>query len=71
MMVLAGDMEEADDMYECLSVLALEDDEAEEDRRNEVRMFMGEKRAVIWWKRDDCMVTTCFGKGLYVSSSLA
>lgn len=56
LMVLTGESDDAVEMYERRSVLPWEADEADEDLRNEVRSFMGEKRAVSWWKRVDCMV---------------
>ena len=58
MIVLTGDMEPEDvvDMNECLSELLLE--EAEEERRKEVRRLCGENREVIWWKREECMIVT-------------
>jgi hypothetical protein len=38
-------------------LLAREDvDEADMDRRNEVRILCGEKRAVMDWKREACMM---------------
>ncbi len=56
--MLTGDMEPEDvvDMNECLSELLLE--EAEEERRKEVRRLCGENREVIWWKREECMIVT-------------
>lgn len=52
LMVLTGDEEAV--AYESRSLLAR--DEAEEERRKEVRSWLGEKRAVMDWKREDCMV---------------
>jgi len=54
LMVLTGEL--AEDMNESLSVLMLARDEAEDDRRNDVRMLCGEKRAAMVWNRDGCMV---------------
>lgn len=40
-----------------LDELARDDcDEAEEERRKDVRMFMGENRAVMVWKREVCIL---------------
>ena len=36
--------------------LLLARDEAEDDRRNEVLRLCGEKRAVMAWKREDCIL---------------
>ena len=56
LMVLTGEL--ACEANEARSVLlAREDvDDDDMDRRNEVRMLCGEKRAVMDWKRGDCMV---------------
>lgn len=52
LIVLTGD----DDVvaYEPRSLLAR--DEAEDDRRKEVRKDLGEKREVMDWRREDCML---------------
>lgn len=52
LMVLTGEL--AWETNESRSVLARED--ADEDRRKEVRMLWGEKRAAMVWKRVDCML---------------
>lgn len=52
LMVLAGEL--ACDMNESRSVLALDD--ADGDRRNEVRMLWAEKRAAMAWKRVVCIL---------------
>jgi hypothetical protein len=56
LMVLTGEL--ACEANEARSVLlAREDvDDDDMDRRNEVRMLCGEKRAVMDWKRGVCMV---------------
>lgn len=64
LMVLTGEL--AWEWNEPLSELALEEvDEADEDLRNEVRRLCREKRAVMDWKREVCMLTgSWFGIGL-------
>lgn len=52
LMVLTGEL--ALEMNESLSVLARED--ADDDRRNEVRRLWGLKRAAMEWKREDCIL---------------
>jgi hypothetical protein len=48
-------------------LLALEDaDDAEDDLRNEVRSFCGEKRAVMDWRRGECI----FVVGIYACLSV-
>lgn len=54
LMVLTGEL--AVEINESLSVLVLARDDAEEDRRNDVRMLCGEKRAAMVWKREGCMM---------------
>jgi hypothetical protein len=56
LMVLTGEL--ACEANEARSVLlAREDvDEDDMDRRNEVRILCGEKRAVMVWKREVCMM---------------
>jgi len=56
LMVLTG--EPVSEANEARSVLlAREDvDDDDMDRRNEVRRLWGENRAVMDWKREDCMV---------------
>ena len=56
LMVLTGEL--ACEANEARSVLlAREDvDDDDMDRRNEVRMLCGEKRAVMDWKRGECMM---------------
>lgn len=66
LMVLAGEL--ACDMNESRSVLARED--ADEDRRNEVRRLCGEKRAAMAWKRVDCMVKMRVGLVGGISKSM-
>ena len=53
LMALTGDMVD-DDEYELRALLAR--DEADEDRRNEVRRLWGEKRAMVAWKREVCIL---------------
>lgn len=56
LMVLTGEL--AWEWKEPLSELALEEvDEADDDLRNEVRRLCREKRAVMDWKRGDCILT--------------
>lgn len=43
-------------MNEPRSLRLLARDDADEDRRNEVRRLFGEKRAVMDWKRDECIL---------------
>lgn len=62
LMVLTGDEMEALDEYEFRALLAL--DEAEDERRKLVRRPCGAKRAVMEWKREDCMVGVCSGEAL-------
>ena len=58
LMALTGDMVD-DDEYELRALLAR--DEADDDRRNEVRMLWGEKRAARAWRRVDCiMMDVCW-----------
>ena len=46
------------DKYERASVLlARDEDEAEDALRNELLSFWGEKREVIEWNREDCILT--------------
>ncbi len=52
LIVLTGDM--FADVYEFRLLLAR--DEADDDRRKEVRRWRGEKRAVMAWKRADCIL---------------
>jgi len=52
LMALTGDM--VDDEYELRALLAR--DEADDDRRNEVRRLWGEKRAMVAWKREGCIL---------------
>lgn len=48
------------DVKDARSVLLARED-GDDDRRNDVRMLCGEKRAVMDWKRDECMLpSTCF-----------
>jgi hypothetical protein len=54
LMVLTGEL--AVEMNESLSVLMLARDDAEDDRRNDVRMLCGEKRAAMLWNREGCMM---------------
>jgi len=56
LMALTGDMVE-DDEYELRLLLAR--DEADDDRRNEVRRLWGEKRAMVAWKREVCILKGC------------
>lgn len=55
LMVLTGEL--ALEMNESRSVLA-RDEAEDEDRRNEVLILWGEKRAAIEWNREDCMVAS-------------
>lgn len=58
LMVLTGEL--ACEATEARSVLLARedaDDDVDSDRRNEVRRLCGEKRAVMLWKREVCMVT--------------
>jgi hypothetical protein len=52
--VLTGEDTVLLEAYEFRALLAR--DEAEELRRKLVRRLLGEKRAVMAWNRDDCMV---------------
>jgi len=56
LIVLAGEL--AWEMNESLSVLVLALDDADDDRRNDVRRLRGENRdAMVWNRVVDCMVT--------------
>jgi hypothetical protein len=50
-MLLTGEL-----LSELRSMLLERDDEDDMDRRNEVRRLCGEKREVMDWKREVCMV---------------
>lgn len=58
LMVLTGEL-----VCEAIDIrsLLLARDEADDDRRNEVRRLCGEKRAAMDWKRGDCMADECVG----------
>ena len=59
MMVLTGDCETNEPRSVLLAREEADDDDDDDDdmdRRNEVRRLCGEKRAVMEWKREDCMM---------------
>lgn len=62
LMVLTGEL--VSEANEARSVLLARDDVDDDDmdRRNEVRRLCGENRAVMDWKREDCMVPVCDGE---------
>ncbi len=55
LMVLTGDCE-TKELRSVLLAREEADDDDDMDRRNEVRRLCGEKRAVMVWKREDCMM---------------
>ena len=57
LMVLTGDWETNEPRSVLLAREEADDDDDDDiDRRNEVRRLCGEKRAVMEWKREDCMM---------------
>jgi hypothetical protein len=63
LMVLTGE-----DTVEAMeSRLLLARDEAEDERRKEVRRVDGEKRAAIAWNLEDCILTGSVGPGRRVT----